>query len=182
MVPMHMGRVVGACCFCTCCLFSIADYYPVWRTYSRCTICNIFYSVHCYSCECAYLDLCEKRREGAVAVGKVRYNGFMSTSQSTIDYLIDQMQGAGRLRSRKMFGEYAVYCDDKVVALICDDQLFVKPTKGGAAFIGDITEAPPYPGSKPFFRIDEEKWEDREWLRSLILTTTQEVPAKKLRR
>lgn len=117
-----------------------------------------------------------------MAVGKVRYNGFMSTSQSTVDYLIDQIQGAGRLRSRKMFGEYAVYCDDKVVALICDDQLFVKPTKGGAAFIGDITEAPPYPGSKPFFRIDEEKWEDREWLRSLILTTTQEVPAKKLRR
>jgi len=25
-----------------------------------------------------------------------------------------------------MFGEYALYCGDKVVALVCDDQLFVK--------------------------------------------------------
>jgi TfoX/Sxy family transcriptional regulator of competence genes len=78
-----------------------------------------------------------------------------------------------------MFGEYALYCDDKVVALVCDDQLFVKPTSGGLAFIGDVTEAPPYPGSKTFFRIDEEKWEDREWMRELIAITTAEVPVMK---
>jgi hypothetical protein len=26
-------------------------------------------------------------------------------------------------------GEYAIYCNGKVVALVCDNQLFVKPTE-----------------------------------------------------
>lgn len=83
------------------------------------------------------------------------------------------------MRSRKMFGEYAIYCDEKVVVLVCDDQLFVKPTDAGRDFIGSVTEAPPYPGSKDFFRIDEEKWEDRDWLMELIAITAAELPVKK---
>ena len=103
----------------------------------------------------------------------------MATKQSTADYLVDQLAGAGDIRIRKMFGEYALYCENKVVALICDDQLFVKPTTGGKSFIGKVEDAPPYPGSKPFYRIDEERWEDREWLTELILRTTAEVPEPK---
>lgn len=103
----------------------------------------------------------------------------MATAQSTVDFLTDQMGNAGKIRSRKMFGEYAIYCDEKVVALVCDDQLFVKPTEGGKAFIGNVTEAPPYPGSKNFFWIDESQWEDREWLTELIRITTKEVPTLK---
>jgi len=50
----------------------------------------------------------------------------MSTKQSTVDFLEAQVQKAGIIRTRKMFGEYALYCDEKVVALICDNQIFVK--------------------------------------------------------
>lgn len=103
----------------------------------------------------------------------------MATAQSTVDFLTDQMAGAGSIRSRKMFGEYAIYCDEKVVVLVCDDQLFVKPTKAGKAFIGNVTEAPPYPGSKNYYWIDESKWEDREWLTELIRITAAELPIKK---
>lgn len=103
----------------------------------------------------------------------------MATAQSTVDFLVDQMRGAGAVRSRKMFGEYAIYCNEKVVALVCDDQLFVKPTEGGKAFIGSVTEAPPYPGSKNFYWIDESQWEDREWLTELIAITAKEVPIPK---
>ena len=60
----------------------------------------------------------------------------MSSDQSFVDYVCDQMLDAGVIRSRKMLGEFAIYCDDKVVALVCDDQLFVKPTPGGRAFLG----------------------------------------------
>ena len=55
----------------------------------------------------------------------------MSTKQSTIDYLLDQLLGAGDVRARKMFGEYALYLDDKVVALVCNQQLFAKITPAG---------------------------------------------------
>lgn len=60
-----------------------------------------------------------------------------------------------------MFGEYAIYCNGKVVGLVCDNQLFVKPTIGGRTFIGKVVESPPYPGAKNSFLI-EDKFEDRE--------------------
>lgn len=31
-----------------------------------------------------------------------------------------------------MFGEYAIYSNGKVAALVCDDRLFVKPTLAGS--------------------------------------------------
>ena len=55
----------------------------------------------------------------------------MSTQPSTIDYLLEQLGSAGSVSARKMFGEYGLYCDGKIVALVCDDQFFLKPTPEG---------------------------------------------------
>ncbi|MEI6514100.1 MAG: TfoX/Sxy family protein [bacterium] len=99
----------------------------------------------------------------------------MSSDQNFIDFLTDQMSDAGIITYRKMFGEYAIYCDGKVVALVCDNQLFVKPTVGGRKFIGDVVEKPAYPGAKLSFLI-EDKFEDREWISDLITITTAELP------
>ena len=80
----------------------------------------------------------------------------MASDLDFVQFVADQMAGAGPVAYRKMFGEYAVYCDGKVVALICDNQLYVKPTEAGRAFIGAVVEAPPYPGAKPSFLIGEQ--------------------------
>jgi TfoX/Sxy family transcriptional regulator of competence genes len=88
------------------------------------------------------------------------------------------MEDAGIITYKKMFGEYAVYCDGRVVALICDNQLFVKQTEGGRSFIRDVIEAPAYPGAKLSFLI-EDKFEDREWISNLIRITVNELPAPK---
>ena len=97
---------------------------------------------------------------------------------SFVEYVVDQMENAGLITFRKMFGEYAVYCNGKVVALICDNQLFVKPTEAGRAFIGDVTETPPYPGAKLSFLI-EDQIEDREWMSELIRITEKALPEPK---
>lgn len=99
----------------------------------------------------------------------------MATDQEFVDFLVDQMKNAGVVRSRKMFGEFALYSGDTVVALVCDNQLFVKPTPGGRAYIGNPVEAPPYPGAKNAFRIDD-AFEDREWISELIRITARELP------
>jgi TfoX/Sxy family transcriptional regulator of competence genes len=75
-----------------------------------------------------------------------------------------------------MFGEYGIYCDGKMVALVCDDQLFVKPTKGGRAHIGNAVEAPPYKGAKPCFLIPGDQWDDADWLTGLIAISAAELP------
>jgi DNA transformation protein and related proteins len=98
-----------------------------------------------------------------------------------VEYVCDQIAGAGQIASRKMFGEYAIYCNRTVVALVCDDQLFVKQTPAGRALIADVVEAPPYPGAKPHFLI-EEGLDDREWITRLIRATESELPEPKPRR
>ncbi len=103
----------------------------------------------------------------------------MSTQEPTIAFLITQIVGAGAVRARKMFGEYAIYCDEKVVALVCDDKFFVKPTDAGRKFAGPLEEAPPYLGSKPFFLIEEDRWEDDKWMTELIRITTGALPVPK---
>ena len=75
-----------------------------------------------------------------------------------------------------MFGEHALYAGGKLVALVCDDQLFVKPTEAGRAWIGAAAEAPPYPGAKPCFLVPGDRWEDVAWLSELMRITAAELP------
>lgn len=102
----------------------------------------------------------------------------MASDLEFVEYVCDQLGGAGRIAYRKMFGEAAVYCEGKVVALVCDNQLFVKPTPGGRSVIGRVVEGLPYPGAKPWFLI-EERLDDREFLTRLIRVTHAELPPPK---
>jgi TfoX/Sxy family transcriptional regulator of competence genes len=45
------------------------------------------------------------------------------------------------LTARKMFGEYAVYLDGVVVALVCDDRLYVKDVPGARAALPGVALA-----------------------------------------
>lgn len=103
----------------------------------------------------------------------------MASRQDTVDYLLDQIARAGRMTARKMFGEYAIYCGGKVVAFVCDDQLFVKPTVAGRGLIDTPREGHPYPGAKPHLLIDGDLWEDADWMADLIRATANELPAPK---
>jgi TfoX/Sxy family transcriptional regulator of competence genes len=106
----------------------------------------------------------------------------MATQQITIDYILRRIDAAGVIQAKKMFGEYGIYCDGKIVALVCDDRLFIKPTQAGLKFIGDVTEDYPYPGAKPYFMISREKWNDDEWLTRLIQISAAELPVAKKKR
>ena len=106
----------------------------------------------------------------------------MSSQQKTVDYILEQSAGGGTVTARKMFGEYGMYCDGKVVALICDDQLFIKPTEAGRAYLGAATEAEAYRGSKMYFLVGGERWDDAEWLAGLVKATADALPAPKTRK
>ena len=106
----------------------------------------------------------------------------MATSKEIIEYILDQMVGvgAGGVTARKMFGEYALYSGGRVVALVCDNTLFIKMTEQGREFTGkDIKEGIAYPGAKPSLLIDDEHIEDRDWLCELVRITALNVPAPK---
>lgn len=102
----------------------------------------------------------------------------MASDPGFVDFVADQLDPDCAVTSRKMFGEYALYSRGKLFALICDDQLFFKPTEGGRAHIGDVVEAPAYPGAKPSFRIDD-RIDDGTWLSELVRITVRELPEPK---
>lgn len=104
----------------------------------------------------------------------------MVSKLSTVEFIIGNISASGKLSAKKMFGEYGIYCAEKMVALVCDDRLFVKPTPGGKAFLNGHSEAPPYPGAKPCFVIPKRSGRKRP-LSQLIALTYAQLPAAKKR-
>ncbi len=105
----------------------------------------------------------------------------MATTQNTIDFLLDQLSGAGEVSAKKMFGEYCLYLAGKPVGLVCDDQLYLKPTSAGRSKVISEVEGSPYPGAKPHLLITADQWEDTEWLCDLVRVTARELPLPKPR-
>ena len=99
----------------------------------------------------------------------------MASDLTFVEFACDQASDAGQITFKKMFGEYAVYFGNKVVALVCDNRFFLKPTDAGRRILKTVVESRPYPGAKPFFLIEEEL-EDRELLSKLIKETGNEIP------
>lgn len=102
---------------------------------------------------------------------------FLASNLDFVEYVCDQIGGAGRITFKKMFGEYGVYCDGKVIGVICDNQFFVKKTEAGAALCPDCVQAAPYTGAKPHFVVGSV--DDREQLARFIRATCDALPAPK---
>lgn len=102
----------------------------------------------------------------------------MATDASFVEYVLGQVAGAGVVTARQMFGEYAVYCEGKVVLLLADNRCFLKPTAVTADRVAELPVAPPYPGAKPQPVLDE--WlDDADRMAALVRDTAAALPAPK---
>jgi TfoX/Sxy family transcriptional regulator of competence genes len=104
----------------------------------------------------------------------------MASSIDMVQYIVDQAGLGRRLEIKKMFGEYALYLDGKVVALICDDELFLKPTPEGKAYLRTVSEAPPYPGARNFYLLASEV-DDPVLLSEVLRITASALPNRKIK-
>lgn len=81
------------------------------------------------------------------------------------------------VRSRAMFGEYGLYCDDKVVGFICDNQLLLKPLDPPVAAVKELPMAEAYPGSKLYHLVPNDALE-ADWLKPAVQETAARQPVK----
>jgi TfoX/Sxy family transcriptional regulator of competence genes len=102
----------------------------------------------------------------------------MATELSFVEHIRSQCGLGAELTYKKMFGEYAIYLHGKVIAFACDNQLYLKPTDAGRIALGKVSEHPPFPGAKTYFRIDDET-EDRDLLRKVFEVTAGALPLPK---
>jgi TfoX/Sxy family transcriptional regulator of competence genes len=102
----------------------------------------------------------------------------MASEQKIVDFIIDQMGMPEQITYKKMFGEYGLYFDRKLFALVADNKLYIKPTQAGKDFIKEVEEVAPYLGAKPSYLI-EKQLDDHVWLKQLVMLTVKELPEPK---
>lgn len=101
----------------------------------------------------------------------------MPTSPATIAHVLDTFPDL-RLTARKMFGEAALYLDGIVVAFLCDDTLFIKPTPSALAVLPDAPRGPAYPGSKDYI-IGSEALDDPDLCTRAFRAVQSDAPPPK---
>ncbi|MDE6949617.1 MAG: TfoX/Sxy family protein [Lachnospiraceae bacterium] len=101
----------------------------------------------------------------------------MASNPEFVQYIADQLCGAGEITYRKMFGEYGMYLDGKIFAVICENQLFVKVTEAGRKMRPELEEAPPYEGAKNYLLVED--IDDKEALVEFVAATCKELPPPK---
>ena len=79
----------------------------------------------------------------------------MASHKAFVDYITEQLGGAGEIRAKTMFGEYGLYCDGQFFAVICEDQLFLKCTPQGEAAFPHLPKAPPYEGARDYIWVED---------------------------
>jgi TfoX/Sxy family transcriptional regulator of competence genes len=104
----------------------------------------------------------------------------MATDRDFIDFVCEQAAGAGEISTRKMFGEYTVYCNAKPVFLVCDNTAFVKmlpETAAEFAAHGRLPDAGfPYDGAREHYILDID---DAELSRDMAALLSRILPAPK---
>ncbi len=101
----------------------------------------------------------------------------MASSPDFVQYIVDQCSAAGVITARKMFGDFGIYCDGIIFGLICDSNLYIKPTDAGRAMLRNVELRPPYDGAKDYFLITDV--DDRDYLSALVSTTVNALPPSK---
>lgn len=92
---------------------------------------------------------------------------------------MEKLRDAQRFSVRAMFGEYALYADAKVVALICDDRLYVKILPASAALERMCEKGEPYPGAKPHYLVEEGQLSTLPNLPGILFAVAASLPEKK---
>lgn len=103
----------------------------------------------------------------------------MASSLNYVEFVKEQMSGAGVITCRKMFGEYGLYCGGKYFGVICNDRTLVKITPAGEALLPECPRGIPYEGGGEMLLPDVE---DRETLVELVRVTCAALLEKKPRK
>ena len=102
----------------------------------------------------------------------------MATDRAFVDYIAEQAGLGDSLTFKRMFGEYGMYLDDKVIGFVCDNSLFIKPAEATAPLTRDLPLRPPYPGAKGY-PVADELLDNTDTLKALLLATERALPAAK---
>ena len=100
----------------------------------------------------------------------------MATSSEYIEFVCEKIKDFGAVRSRKMFGEYMVYINDKPIFTVCDNTVYVKKLPQIENLMCATDCGYPYDGAKECYILDVE---NTDLLSSLIPVLEEATPLPK---
>ena len=103
----------------------------------------------------------------------------MATQKETIAFLLEKLRDPKQFSARAMFGEYALYAGGKVVALVCDDLLYVKILPASQELEPLCEKGEPYPGAKPHYIVEEVQLSTIPTLPRILSAIAESLPAKR---
>ncbi|HEX9047969.1 MAG TPA: TfoX/Sxy family protein [Verrucomicrobiae bacterium] len=103
----------------------------------------------------------------------------MATEKETIQFVLDKLGHPGRFTARSMFGEYALYADGNVVALVCDNLVYVKILPASRELESQCEKGHPYPGAKEHYVVEEVQLSTLHNLPAILFAVAETVKAGK---
>lgn len=101
----------------------------------------------------------------------------MASNLEYVEFVCAQLSGVRKITYKKMFGDYCIYW---VLGLICDDIVYIKPTKVAQQLLKDAPRQAPYEGAKPYLLLEE--LDNSAFLTSLVEAIYADLPLPKQKR
>ena len=103
----------------------------------------------------------------------------MATTQDYLAFVLEQLPPLWEIRSKKMFGEYMVYLNDKPILTLCDNTVFVKKLPVLDGIMANAPCGGPYEGAKESYILDIE---DRNLTERVLTLAEAATPVPKPRK
>ena len=91
----------------------------------------------------------------------------MASSVEYRDFILNQLSLLNNITTKKMMGEYLLYCDGLLFGGIYDNRLLVKKTKTNEKF--KMEEQLPYKGAKPMYFVED--MDNKKTLKKIVIET-----------
>ncbi len=104
----------------------------------------------------------------------------MASSEEFVQHVVGQLDEAGNIIYKKLFGEYGLWLDGKFFGTVEDNQFYVKATKSGKRLMPEAVAVAPHGGRPGMYAV--EKLDDKVFLVELIQATCAELPVPKPRK
>lgn len=115
-----------------------------------------------------------------ISVSELTEGNSMASSQSYLQFILEQLSELDEISYRGMMGEFILYYHGKVVGGIYDDRLLVKPVKSAVAYLKNAVYELPYDGAKEMLLVDDV--DDKQYLTGLFRAMYDELPSPKVKK
>lgn len=100
----------------------------------------------------------------------------MSSDKNYLKLVLDKLDSLYDINYKSMMGEYIIYYKNKIIAYVCDNHLFIKPTNKAKYLIKNYVLKPPYQNAKDMIFIENINDYSNDFFNELFISMYDELP------